>query len=501
VSDSSIKNLFKKEMTRRQFLGLSVFALASLFGIVGIIEELKSHAATPFLSEEAENGTLKSPATLITDTAASAGKAVKFGPAPNGDGNTTNPPPSGTSLSVDFRSTTFPLDKWSLGGTILTEWGSGGTNIVTDATWRSKLTALGPLSWRIPLNIDDGTPTSSEMIAGGNDGASYLKAIVAMGGTPYPIVQGKTSDNAITSAKVAAFVHYFNDNGGQNGGKIERLILGNEPENVSGGLTTYLANLDGWISAAKGADSTIKISAPAASFWDESGLQQAATHSGVDILSFHAYDGANTDGNGFPETAHYNKNITTLRGIKTGLTGYGLEETNYGTGQGSGPLYDWHNYTWLSSVIGQVMSAGGNINTFADINGMLGMMNDGGGEDQQPGAKYTTFPSYWAVGMWTGMNGQFARYGSAICPASSTIPNLDCFATNNGKIMIINKDAADHAVTIGLGGRSSGTYSLWQSVKSTPLVGPSHLTTATAYTGSTISITVPAGTVSSLELS
>jgi hypothetical protein len=79
VSDSSIKNLFKKEMTRRQFLGLSVFALASLFGIVGIIEELKSHAATPFLSEEAENGTLAAPATVVADSLASSSKAIKFG--------------------------------------------------------------------------------------------------------------------------------------------------------------------------------------------------------------------------------------------------------------------------------------------------------------------------------------------------------------------------------------------------------------------------------------
>lgn len=413
----------------------------------------------------------------------------------------TNDPPAGTSLVVDFRSTTFALDRWSLGGTILTEGGTDGTNLVTDARWRAALAALGPLTWRIPLNIDDGVPSSSERVGGVDDGAAYLDAIRAIGGTPYPIVQGRTVDNPITAAKVAAFVHYFNDNGGQHGGPIERVVLGDEPENLAGGLAAYLSELDGWIAAAKGADPAIKVSAPAASYWDTAGLQQAAAHPGVDILGYHAYDGANTDGTGFPDTVHYHADIATLRGFRAGMVGYGLEEVNFGTGAGSAPLYDWRNYTWLASVIGQVLSAGGNVTTSADLNGMLGMMNDGGTEDAQPGPKYTTFPAYWAVGMWTGMNGLFARYGSSMCPASSSLARVDVFAMDNGKVVLVNSDVGDHAVTIGLGGRTAGRYSLWQSVRSTPLAGPTNIAAGAAYADSVISLTLPAGTVSSLELS
>jgi hypothetical protein len=77
--NSKIKNLIHKEMTRKDFLSFSALTIASLFGVVGVITELLSHAATPYASTEAETGTETGSAENTEDSAASQGKAVQFG--------------------------------------------------------------------------------------------------------------------------------------------------------------------------------------------------------------------------------------------------------------------------------------------------------------------------------------------------------------------------------------------------------------------------------------
>jgi hypothetical protein len=72
------KSLLHKEMTRKEFIGFTAVIFSSLFGFVGVITELLSHASTPYSSVEAENGTL-SGATIVNDVNASGGMAVQFG--------------------------------------------------------------------------------------------------------------------------------------------------------------------------------------------------------------------------------------------------------------------------------------------------------------------------------------------------------------------------------------------------------------------------------------
>ena len=86
MSKTSFQNILQKEITRKEFLSFSVFAVASIFGIVGLIRELASRAATPTASAEAEAGTVSAPATKVTDTQASGSQAVKFGTVAPGDG-------------------------------------------------------------------------------------------------------------------------------------------------------------------------------------------------------------------------------------------------------------------------------------------------------------------------------------------------------------------------------------------------------------------------------
>jgi hypothetical protein len=64
--------------------------LVLLFGAVGAILHFAGHAQSPVSSQEAENGSLSSAVSLISDSTASGGKAVKFGSGSSGGGGSTS---------------------------------------------------------------------------------------------------------------------------------------------------------------------------------------------------------------------------------------------------------------------------------------------------------------------------------------------------------------------------------------------------------------------------
>lgn len=76
---TTLEKLLHREMTRKEFLGFSMFVMASAFGITGMLKALESHAATPTASFEPEDGTLSGGAAKATDASASGGSAVQFG--------------------------------------------------------------------------------------------------------------------------------------------------------------------------------------------------------------------------------------------------------------------------------------------------------------------------------------------------------------------------------------------------------------------------------------
>jgi hypothetical protein len=321
----------------------------------------------------------------------------------------------------------------------------------------------------------------------------YITTIRSMGGTPYVVIGGDNSDNGLATSDVSGFIHYFNDNGGTRaGGKLERVVLGNEPDN-GGGSGAYLAQLDGWIAAAKAADPSILVSAPAAAYWDTGLLASAATHP-IDILSYHAYDGTM-----FPMTRQYHTHIDDLRQMKSGLR-YGVEEFIYHFEASVSGFLDWHNLVFTASVIGQTLSAGGHAIEYSDSNGQLGLLNDGAGQGQT-GVLGDPLPAFYGIGMWTGLNGTFRGLGSASVIASTTVQDLDVFGMNNGKVILLNKSATtDHTVKIGFGGRTAGTYSVWQTSMSAPTAPPVETKHMGSYAGAELMLKLPAGTVTSLQL-
>jgi hypothetical protein len=74
-------SLLHKEMTRKEFLALGALAAISIFGFVGVLEELLSHAATPYATDEAQNGTRSGTTNLTSSTGSASSQVVKFGTA------------------------------------------------------------------------------------------------------------------------------------------------------------------------------------------------------------------------------------------------------------------------------------------------------------------------------------------------------------------------------------------------------------------------------------
>jgi hypothetical protein len=71
MPSNNLKSLFQNQLTRKEFLSLGGLAIASLFGVAGLVRTLASHAATPALSLEAEDGTVSGVASIVTDQTAS----------------------------------------------------------------------------------------------------------------------------------------------------------------------------------------------------------------------------------------------------------------------------------------------------------------------------------------------------------------------------------------------------------------------------------------------
>jgi hypothetical protein len=77
--DPKFKNLLQLKVTRKEFIRLGAITVASLVGVVGVISEIASHAASPYGSQEAEDGSLAGGAGTINSSGASGGEAVVFG--------------------------------------------------------------------------------------------------------------------------------------------------------------------------------------------------------------------------------------------------------------------------------------------------------------------------------------------------------------------------------------------------------------------------------------
>lgn len=142
-----MRNLLHKKLFRET--GLLVIIG---FAILGLAFTLLSNAATSVVNSEAENGTVDSPASLITDSTASSGKAVQFKSAP------VVAPASCTSTNVIKATTANGFRDLPSSGSIYSNR-STSANLRVDAsgtTWRYGLINKSDASQIYGVMLDGG---------------------------------------------------------------------------------------------------------------------------------------------------------------------------------------------------------------------------------------------------------------------------------------------------------------------------------------------------------
>jgi len=118
-------------------------------------------------------------------------------------------------------------------GFVCSEFGGNPVPMVADATWQQNLKNLAPGHVRASLAWYGGNPGYG---AGGSSrtpgtATNLINTIKSIGAIPLVSFNGDSADNNFFPNDGGNLVHYFNDNGGQHGGRIQYWSIGNEADN------------------------------------------------------------------------------------------------------------------------------------------------------------------------------------------------------------------------------------------------------------------------------
>ncbi len=436
-------------------------------------------------------------------------------------------PVANADVSIDFGAahSGSAITALSFGSCISTFAGDGqNVNIIKGgaegAAWKSKLAALGPLVWRIPLAWNGGRPGSSASGARSyGDAGAYVRAIKDIGGTPMIALGGTTNDNDIKPADAASLVRYFNDNGGQNGGPVDYWIIGNEPDNT-GQDGPYIAAFNGIAKAMRAATSRrLYLGGP--TLVDFANYKQATFNrfletcgAQVDRMDFHKYGaGLGLDGNltgtmRYEEAAEWLKGAIAARPSTANRVKVQCGELNYHPAYnpgsyGGAAFYTSRNTVHTALAIGHLLNGGAAAYQYSDNNGPLGLITPGNSNNGAPAGQRRPTPAYFGLQMWTGGK-LFRRPTGSMASVTHTVPDLEVFASTGTKnIIVINTSlTTSRTIVLGTGSVSSGSYTVWQTKAGLATTGtdggqwaePKVVKTG-SISGGRISLTVPALTV------
>src|SRR5713226_801391 len=386
------------------------------------------------------------------------------------------------NIVIDYTSPMLKLNPLAIGMDIS---GYEYPNVfANDQLEQQKLKSLGIKYMRMDLKYSTpGDPTSKLVCdANGCDtqwtGDQWVQAIKAIDAQPLIIVPYSTVD-------AANMVKHFNKD---TNNYVQYWIVGNEPDRAGIPAATYSTNFNQDYDAMKAIDPTITIGGGATAWYDVPFLQTFLQQSGsrVDFVDFHGYAQEGTAPGDyttlFQIAAGYGNGINSLRSliqqiVPARASQIGIEvgewELNWG-----GTAQDNTNFhsVWAASVLGNILKAGGwslfyadkgnalygNPHTFTDPYGRVVNINP---DD--------TNPAYHGMGMYSG-EGLFRGFGNTMVSASTTLPNVEVFASDKPKnIVVINKDqSVTQTATFSLNGVASGTIDVWRKDESVLFPNP-----------------------------
>lgn len=386
------------------------------------------------------------------------------------------------NIRIDYTSPIRKIDPLAIGMDVS---GYGYPNVfANDLVEQQKLKTLGIQYMRMDLKYSTpGDPTSKIVCAAvGCDtrwtGDQWVQAIQAIGAQPLIIVHYHAVD-------AANMVKHFNKD---TDNYVQYWLVGNEPDLAGISATTYSTNFNQDYDAMKAIDRTIKIGGGATAWYDAAFLETFLRQSGsrVDFVDFHGYaQEGKVPGNYtslFQIAAGFGKSINDLRSLIQQIVParssqiwieVGEWELNWGgTAQNDSNFHS----LWAASVLGNILKAGGRSLFYADRRGALygnsHTFTDAYGRvvNIHPN---DTGAAYHGIGMYTG-EGLFRGFGTTMVSSSTTLPNVEVFASDNLKnIVVINKDqAVTQTATFLLSGVASGTIDVWSKDESVLFPNP-----------------------------
>jgi glycosyl hydrolase family 39 (putative alpha-L-iduronidase) len=385
-------------------------------------------------------------------------------------------------VTIDYNRNIRRLSPLAIG---MAETGWRSPNVLAnDARERRRLARLDLGYIRMHLVYEVSGDPTSKIVCGGSGcdtdptGDQWISAITSAGAEPVVIVDTKSSVDAANT------VRHFNVN--PTTGKpdpsrrnyVRYWIIGNEPSTNGYSASSYSGYFNNDSDAMKTLDPDIKIGGPTVAWYDETWMEQFLKLSGsrVDFVDFHGYpQEGTTNGNVsslFRWAATTGNDVSTLRRliqstVPSRASQIGIEVGEWSLNWGGTAQGDTNfNAVWTADVLGHILQNGG-WSVYFGTKGNALKWSDGWATDDMG---HTVFmhvndphAPYHGYGMFTG-EGLFRSFGNSMVHASTTLPDVDVFASKNPKnIVAINKSqSAGHSAEFSLNGVSSATVDVWQ---------------------------------------
>jgi alpha-L-arabinofuranosidase len=325
----------------------------------------------------------------------------------------------------------------------------------------------------------------SKIICGGDgcdkrwSGDDWITAIKTVGAEPVVTI------NADSASDAANMVQHFNRD---TNNPVHSWIIGNEPNSNGVSPQSYGNTFNQDYDAMKAIDPTIQIGGGATAWYDENWLRQFLQVSGqrIDFVDFHGYAQEGKVAGDYTQLLHladgYGKSVIELRKIiqetvPTRISQIGIEVGEWELDWG-GSAQDNTNFhaVWTATTLGGILKAGGWSLFYADKGNLLygnaHVFTEANGQKISVGLDDTN-PAYHGIGMFTG-EGLFRSFGTTMVDATTTLPNIEVFASDHEKsIVAINQDPSTaQTATIQLKGITSANIEVWRKDGSAPFPNP-----------------------------
>ena len=398
------------------------------------------------------------------------------------------------NVTINYSQDT-PLSPFAFG---MDETGYSTPNVLAnDPLEVQRFKTLGTTYMRMDLKYATPGNPASQIVCGGGGcdtgptGDQWIASMKQSGSTPVVIAQtaAPTDD--------ANMVKHFNVNPltGQVDPTLPNYVkywlIGNEPDINGYSSTSYANDFNADYDAMKAIDPNIKIGGPTKAWYDSTWIGQFLQISGsrVDFLDFHAYPSnpSYTYADLFNWAAGTGRSVAKGEALLAQYVPGRASQIPVEVGEwslDSGSLYATYgpngrnlaksnfNVVWGADVLGNIIANGGiSLNYGTKGNALAwstgARTNYDTGQTvnltlDDPQAPY----NYYA--MFTG-EGLFRGFGSSYAASTTTLPNVDVFASDNQKnIVVVNKDPANAQTGVfQLNGVASGTVDVWQHAQGT----------------------------------